>query len=122
MDLSKYIGREYERYNCFDLAKEFYLDIYGLELKNYFEGPVPSRKDIESLVITNKGDFIQVEKPEFGDLVIIKLFGYSSHMAIYIGEGKIIHSMKKVGSGMESLAKYSKMVDGFYRHRELGND
>lgn len=118
MDLKKYIGRDYETYNCFDLAKEFYADHYGLELKNYFEGEVPSRKEIECLVISNKGDFEKVLAPKYGDLLVIRLYGYSSHIGIFVGEGKFLHSIKKTGSGIESVARYSRMIEGYYRHQE----
>lgn len=119
MDFSKYIGRDYESYNCLDLAKEFYRDHFGLELKNYFEGDVvPSRKDIECLINTNKGELEKVIKPKFGDIIVINLYGYASHIGVYIGEEKFLHSVRKIGSCLDSLPRYSKMVEGFYRHRE----
>lgn len=120
MDLAKYIGKPYQKYNCFDLAKEFYLCEYGITLKDYFEGQVdPSRKEIECLVISNKGDFERVKSPALGDLIVIRMYGYASHIGVYVGEGKFIHSLKNVGSCMDSLSRYSKMVEGFYRHREI---
>jgi cell wall-associated NlpC family hydrolase len=119
MNLIKYIGKEYDRYNCLDLVKEFYLDIFGLTLKNYFEGDVPSdREKLQGLIVSNKGDFDKVGSPKFGDIVVIKLFGYSSHIGVCIGEGRFLHSVRTSGSCMDSLARYSKMIDGFYRHRE----
>ncbi len=118
MDFSKYIGRDYETYNCLALAQEFYRDHFGLELKNYFEGDVvPSRKEIECLVKTNKGELDKVDKPIFGDIVVINLYGYASHIGVCIGDGKFLHSVRKVGSCMDSLHRYSKMIEGFYRHR-----
>lgn len=120
--LRKYIGRRYEDYNCFDLVKEFYKDHYDLELKNYFEGgPVPSRQDVESLVITNKGDFVKVGKPEFGDIVIIKLYGLECHMGVYIEGGKFLHSARNIGSLLDRSERYHKMIAGYYRHRELND-
>ena len=123
MNLSKYIGREYGTYNCFDLAKEFYSDFFSLELKNYFEGPVvPNRKEIECLVISNKGDFERVPRPVFGDIVVINLFGYSSHIGVCVDRRKFLHSTRTAGSCLDSLPRYSKMIEGFYRHQELAND
>lgn len=123
MNLSKYVGRSYNVYNCFDLVKEFYADQYGLDLKNYFDGKiVPERKEVESLVITNLGFFVPVEKPKFGDIVVIRLFGYSSHIGVCVGEGKFLHSIRNTGSCMDSLGRYSKMIEGFYRHRERARD
>jgi cell wall-associated NlpC family hydrolase len=118
-DLSKYIGRSYNVYNCFDLVKEFYKDQLGLELQNYFEGEtIPARQDIECLIKTNLGIFVKVDKPKFGDLVVIRLYGYASHIGVCVGEGKFIHSIRTAGSCMDSLAKYSKITEGFFRHEE----
>lgn len=119
-NLSKYIGRSYNVYNCFDLVKEFYQDEYGITLKDYFEGEVPDRKTIECLVVSNKGDFIQVPTPLYGDIVVIRLFGYASHVGICVGEGRFIHSMRGVGSAMDLLPRYGRMIEGFYRHRKEG--
>lgn len=122
-DLSKYIGRSYSKYNCFDLVKEFYLDQYKITLRDFFEGDVvPSRREIEFLIISNRGEFKEVHSPGYGDLVVIKLFGYSSHIGVCVGGGKFIHSLKGPGSCMENLGRYSNMIEGFYRHREHSCD
>lgn len=115
-NLSKYVGKNYSVYNCFDLVKEFYKDELGLELQNYFEGQVPERKEIEFLLKTNLGRFQKVEKPQFGDLVVIRLFGYASHIGVCIGDGKFLHSARNTGSCMDTLSRYSKMTEGFFRH------
>lgn len=123
MDILKYIGRSYEECNCFDLAKEFYKDNYGLDLKNYFEGDsIPPRNEIESLIVSNKGDFKRVDIPKVGDIVVINLFGYSCHIGVIVGPGKFIHSVRGAGSCVDTISKYKKMIDGFYRHRELVSD
>lgn len=118
--LRKYIGREYEKYNCFDLVKEFYADQFGLTLKNYWEGPVvPSRAEVESLVVSNKGDFVRVEgKPQFGDIVVIKLYGLECHIGVVVNESHFLHSARIIGSSMDRLERYAKMIGGYYRHRE----
>lgn len=118
MSLSKYIGKEYEKYNCLDLVKEFYADQYGIIIKDYFEGPVPAKKDIECLIVSNKGEFEQVRSPRFGDIVVIKLYGYSSHIGVCIGEDKFLHSVRTAGSCLDTLSRYSRIIEGYYRHRE----
>jgi len=121
-DLRKYIGRDYESYNCFDLVKEFYLDHFGVEIKNYFDGPVPGRKDIECLIVSNKGDFEEAQIPQFGDIVVICLYGYASHIGVCVGKGKFLHSVRKAGSCLDNLHRYSRMIEGYYRHREKPRD
>lgn len=120
VDLKKYIGKNYEDYNCFDLVKEFYLDHYGIDIKNYFEGgTVPNRRGVSALIISNKGYFVEVKEPQFGDVVTIKLYGIECHIGVVIHGGLFLHSSKGIGSNADRLSRYSKMIAGYYRHREL---
>lgn len=114
----KYIGRSYDSYNCFDLVKEFYRDHFDLDLSNYWEGKAPSRDEVESLIVTNKGDFIRVDKPEFGDIVVLKLFGLECHIGVCLNKSHFLHAARGIGSLMDRLERYSKMNGGYYRHRE----
>ena len=120
-DLKKYIGRDYATYNCLDLVKEFYMDFFGLEVKNYFDGPVPDRKEVSSLINTNLGDFVEIKNRKeikFGDIVVIKLYGIECHLGVVIEGTKFLHSAKNIGSNMDRLEKYDRLIAGFYRHRE----
>lgn len=117
-NIAKYIGKPYEEYNCFDLVKEFYLDLFGLDLKHFYEGrAVPERKEIESLIVSNKGDFEKVEQAEFGDIIVVNLYGYSCHIGIYLYENLMLHTIRGVGSCIEPIKKYEKMIEGYYRHK-----
>ena len=119
VDLSKYIGRKYEEYNCLDLVKEFYKDFFGVEVKNYFEGPIPTPEDVSTLIISNKGDFVPVVgKPQFGDIAIIKFHGIECHLAVVIDGKKLLHSAKGIGSHLAGLERYSRMIAGYFRHKE----
>lgn len=119
MNYRKYIGRDYASYNCFDLVKEFYKDHFDLDLKNYWEGgPVPSRDEVESLIVTNKGSFIPVSTPQFGDIVVVKLHGLECHMGVYTEGGKFLHSARNIGSLLDRVERYQHLIAGYYRHRE----
>ena len=118
MNFKKYIGKSYETYNCFDLVKEFYLDNFGVDLRNYFEGgPVPERSVVSSLIVSNKGDFIEVVSPQFGDIVVIKLYGIECHIGVIVDDKMFLHSTRGVGSNMERLSRYKNLIAGYYRHR-----
>ncbi len=119
--LKKYIGRDYETYNCLDLVKEFYKDLFGLDVKNYYEGPVPNRREVQSLIVTNRGDFIEIPRAErkFGDLVLIKLYGIECHIGVVVDASRFLHSAKHIGSNIDRLERYSKLISGYYRHREV---
>lgn len=119
ISLMKYIGKRYEDYNCFDLVKEFYLDHFKLELSNYFESgqPIPDPDGVASLIISNKGDFVQTKKPRFGDIVVISLYGVECHIGVVVHNGCFLHSIKNAGSCMDRLDRYKKVIAGYYRHK-----
>lgn len=102
--------------------KEFYKDQFGLDLKHFWEGgEVPGRQEVASLIVTNKGEFVPVTEPKFGDIVIIRLYGVECHMGVYIEGGKFLHAARNIGSLLDRLERYSKMLAGYYRHR-VNND
>lgn len=118
--LIKYIGRPYDKYNCFDLVKEFYKDHFDIDLSNYWEqNNTPDRRVVQTLIASNKGDFIDVSKEVIvlGDIVIVKLYGLECHVGVCVGNGMFLHSIRGVGSCMEHLKKYEKMIAGYYRHK-----
>lgn len=119
MDLKKYIGKPYEKYNCFDLVKEIYQDYFGLTLKNYYEGDTPDRKEVKFLIDTNRGDFERViGKKKFGDIVTINLFGIECHLGVVVDDNLFIHSSRGIGSHIARFESYRHLIGGIYRHRE----
>jgi cell wall-associated NlpC family hydrolase len=112
---SKLIGISYSELNCWDIAREFYLLTYGIELKRYYDDLPSSRDTTKNLIYTNIGDFIVVDNPEFGDIVLIKLFGVESHIAIYLGDGKMLHTSIALGSHIDSINKWKKLIVNYYR-------
>lgn len=121
VDLRKYIGRPYEKFDCFDLVKEFYQDFFNLSLRHYFDGTdKPSPKEAQSLIVSNKGDFIPVNgKHQFGDLAVIRLYGLECHIGVIISGTTFLHSAKNIGSNIDRLERYSRLIAGVYRHREV---
>ena len=111
------IGISYEDANCFELVRRFYKQELGIELKSYFDGPVPERSDAAKLVYTSKGDFAEVKEGprKFGDILLIKLYGIECHIAVYVGEGRMLHSTRGSGSVIDRTSKWDKMIAGTFR-------
>jgi cell wall-associated NlpC family hydrolase len=114
-NLSHYIGRNYEQVNCWDLVREFYLKEFGIELRQYYGKDLTSTEQ-QSLILSNRGSFTKVADPQFGDLMLLKLYGIECHIGIFIGEGKFLHSIKTTGSVLDSLDRYKHLISGYYRH------
>jgi cell wall-associated NlpC family hydrolase len=116
---SKYIGKSYEEYNCWDLIKSLYREIYGLDVHQYYGENVPSRKETQSLIRTNKGEFERAEIPSPGDIILIRIGGVESHIGMNISKGRFIHSLSGSGVVIDSLSRYATRITGYYRHRSL---
>lgn len=109
------IGTPYEEKDCWGIAVKFYEYEFNKELKQYYE-KVPNDIAIaNSLIFANVRDFIKVETPQYGDLIIIKFRGIESHIGVYIGEGKMLHSSHSTDCVVEDLERWKKFITGFYR-------
>lgn len=116
--LKEYIGIPYEVKNCWDLVRDYYKGQFSIDLLQYYEGKTPDRDETGVLIKTNMGDFDRVSSPEVGDLVLIKLYGFENHIAIYAERGVILHTTKGIGSHLDSLSRYEHLVSGYFRHRK----
>jgi hypothetical protein len=112
---SKFVGIPYEKKNCWDLAVDFYCEMLNIKLFHIYSGPTPSRADTSMLIQSNKGEFREVKDPHFGDLILIKVFGIESHIAVYLGGGKMLHTKKRVGSHLDNVDKWKNQIVGYYR-------
>lgn len=114
-DYSNLIGVPYEKMNCWDITKAFYENVLGIELKHIFEGPTPQKETTRALIYSNMGDFEKAETPEFGDIIIIKLRNIESHIAVYLGFDKMLHTTNSTGSCIDRITRWKPMIIGFYR-------
>ena len=114
-DFSELIGVSYEEMNCWDLTRSFYKKVFGLDLKHYYSDTPQDRDETQGLIYTNKGDFVRVESPVFGDIILISVLGLESHIAVYVGDGMLLHTGKRKGSVIDRLSHWDKVVVGYYR-------
>lgn len=117
-DFSHLIGIPYEKKHCWDLAADFYLGWKDIGLRHIFDGPNPGRSETQGLIYSNVGEFVEVDNPEFGDLIVLRVFGIESHIAVYVGNGKMLHTSKRLGSVLDSVAKWRRTIVGFYRMKQ----
>lgn len=119
MVYAKLIGIPYEVLDCWGIVKEFYKLVFDIELKRYYDEIPNNRSTARDLVYTNMGDFAVVEgKPAFGDIMLIRLAGIESHIAVYIGGGKMLHTQKKVGCHIDSVKRWEKLIVNYYRVKQ----
>lgn len=117
--ITNYIGHPYEDLDCFELVKSFYRMEFNIDLKHYWEGETHlDKKQAETLIISGVGNFEKVTEPIFGDIVVVRLYGYACHIGVRLTEGLMLHTLRGVGSCIEPIKKYERMVEGYYRHKE----
>jgi cell wall-associated NlpC family hydrolase len=114
MSLAKMIGISHEEMDCWKLCQYFYSEILKRELPDLYTTP-PKNEACISVASETEKNFIKIEKPEFGDIVLMNIGGYPSHVGIYLGEGKILQTFQKTGSAIHPMSKWVKSIIGFYR-------
>jgi len=100
VDISKYIGIPYQSHgrsfdgcDCYGLARLVLKEEFGKTLPDIWNytsaGHLPSvtRAFKENAPIL--ADRVKTPKP--GDVILYRFFGYTSHMGVYVGDGKVLH-------------------------------
>ncbi len=111
------IGTSYEEKDCWQIAKDFYSMVFGVSLGRIYDGPPQERKDTELLVKKYIEEFEKVDTPKFGDLILFNIRGLESHIGVYVGEERFIHSSKRIGCVIDLITRWEKLIVGYYTLR-----
>lgn len=114
MELIKFINIPHSEMDCWQLCQYFYREVFFKELPDLY-GTAPKDRECISVVGAGLNIFVKVENPEFGDIVLMSIGGYPSHVGIYLGEGKVLQTFQKTGSAIHPLSKWKKSIIGFYK-------
>ncbi len=117
-------GRNSDGCDCYDLVRLILKNEYDYELPvldnnylNALDTDITKEifKEYIPLVCAKK-----IETPEEKALAIIKNHGLPTHVAIYAGDGNIIHTMLHTGTVIERLSNPSLIgrIEGWYRVSE----
>lgn len=128
MTLSKYIGLPYKDngrdtsgIDCWGLARLYYLQEFNIELPSYStEYNGETSENIKELVNQHKESWTSVDKPEVGDLIVFNIFGEPTHIGIYVGDDKFLHSRDGKDSVVETLSshQWNKRISGYYKYSQ----
>ena len=110
------IGIPYSQKDCWGIVVEFYKTAFEIELKNYYT-EIPTTRDMaRNLIYSNMGDFEEVkDAPQYGDILLIKMFGVESHIAVYIGNDTMLHTTAHSGCCIDRVLRWKHLVVGYYR-------
>ena len=118
MDVSKYIGIKYSEYNCWELVALFYAQELKINLPKYYEQRSEDRDKLSGIIYDKKSDYIEVSFDNLReyDLLLFYVKGVASHIGVYLGRGKFLHTREDVDTVVESLDKWKTKLAGIYRY------
>jgi cell wall-associated NlpC family hydrolase len=118
MDVSKYIGIKYSDYNCWELVALFYSQELNTSLPKYYEQRSEDRDKLSGIIYDKKSDYIEVSFDNLReyDLLLFYVKGVASHIGVYLGRGKFLHTREDVDTVVESLDKWKTKLAGIYRY------
>jgi cell wall-associated NlpC family hydrolase len=98
-------GRSMREFDCWGCVYLFYkrmlqIDIPALS-EDYDSGL--DGKSVAQCVAQNQPNWIEVETPEYGDVLVFRILGWPAHVGIYLGNGDFLHAFKGTDSCIERL-------------------
>lgn len=126
MNIDKYIGLPYQEngrawtgVDCWGLARLFYKHELNIDLPDYSDLYSGSwNEQITALINKHKDSWLQVADPVYGDLCLFNILGEPSHIGVYLGNNKFLHSRDGFDSVVESTnsTAWQKRLQGYFRY------
>jgi len=113
-------------YDCFSIVRDYYYKELNINLPNIIReyGFWNDRevggilKPAEDIINNNLNDFIKtdINNIEKGDIITMNIQGkVTNHLAVYIGNGLILHHLNSKLSTREPVYGYMNMIENIYR-------
>jgi cell wall-associated NlpC family hydrolase len=110
--------------DCYGLVKLFYATEFNITIPDFHSGCKDTRRIFIDYLhqISRYWDTIEYNNIEFGD-VIAMAYDPShpkivQHFAIYIGNGKILQALDKIGVFICDINEYTRYIKGIYRWKK----
>ncbi|MGA1846760.1 C40 family peptidase [Deferribacter abyssi] len=121
----KYNGRDETGIDCWGLVLLFYKREFRVKLSDYKHG-TKSYNELGNFIsrqVASNGEFAPVKFLKFGDLLLIKNNSeVVNHIAVYIGENRILHALDGVGVVVSKLHLWKSKASMFLRYRGIHAD
>jgi cell wall-associated NlpC family hydrolase len=120
-------GRDYGGADCWGILFLYYRDVLGSPIPSYsaeMEAREFRRNAIAPLMAAEREKiWRQVEQPQTGDGILIRAGGHESHVGVYIGNGRMLHSEGPGPSTIERIGdmRWKNRISGFYRLIDADN-
>ena len=119
-------GRGPDAWDCWGGVRMVYAEVFGLALPDYSEAysAAKDHASVAAAVAVGLADgWAPVEKPQVGDLLILKIAQRPWHCALMVTSDKFLHWPPPDRRGVQMLScwerldspQWAKRIEGFYR-------
>lgn len=119
--VNKVIGKPYDEMDCYQLCEFLYKDLFGVRFDLYEETQSMNPIEASNLVKKemNGSNFYKVNKPDIGDIMVIRMRNVFGHLGFCLDRKFFIHSLAKRNVTMDRYSVWHHRIEGFYRWRGL---
>jgi cell wall-associated NlpC family hydrolase len=128
----KYVGIEFEEKgrnrdgcDCWGLVRLVLKEQFDVDLMDHNDDyrSVKDRHAIARVVENDLSNWIETEKPQCGDVVLLRSKGLPLHIGVMVNKRKMLHIEKGINAGTERLDSitWKDRVIGYYRSREMNH-
>lgn len=114
-------GRGYDGCDCYGLVRLVLKEQFGKDMPEYGDCISHGSDESHRLISDHLPlvDAFRPDVPRAGDVVVLKIRGLPSHVGVYLGGGKMLHTLAEHDSAIESVdsPKWVKRIEGYYRVR-----
>lgn len=111
--------------DCFGLVRLFYKEELGLEIFKHSADADKIKQVIFEYLNEAKTNWVNVETLEKFDVIAMAHDtnhpNIIQHFGIYIGNNKMLHTLKEIGSHIVDIRNYRYFIKNIHRHKGLIN-
>jgi len=113
-DYSNLIGTPYDEKDCWGVVVAFYR-LHGVAVPPFYDlSTRPCHHTAQEMIATGKTYFKEIQHLEYGSIVLIRLHGVPVHVAVYVGDGKILHTTRATGCILEPIRRWQAHIEAIY--------
>jgi cell wall-associated NlpC family hydrolase len=111
-------GSNLEGFDCYGMVRFVYSKFFHTEIPYYNEGMKTwEGKEINEIIDSYKGEWKEVSEPQVPCSVFIRNHPlYVNHIGVYVGEGKFLQCLRKVGVILSDINDdyWKRKIVGFW--------
>ena len=105
-------GRGMDGLDCWGLAIEVFRR-YGIRLPDCWYENLNDKAEIRGR-LEESVEYRTLDAEKEPSLLLIRVDGNPNHVAVYIGEGYLIHATRRYGVAVEPVGRYRERIEGIY--------